>query len=76
MAVKFHKKIRAEKAIASIVRCFNWMGMTVRNESISDLESFKSHESWCKVRSFADKALQDMEEEKKKPDLSHIDWVD
>ncbi len=64
------------KAIASIVRCFNWMDMAVRNESISDLESFKSHESWQKVRLFADKALEDMGEEKRKPDLSHIDWVD
>ncbi len=52
------------------------MDMAVRNESIPDLESFKSHESWQKVRSFADKALEDMGEEKKKPDLSHINWVD
>ena len=64
------------KAIASIVRCFNWMDMTVRNESISDLESFKNHESWQKVRLFADKALEDMGEEKKKPDLSYINWID
>lgn len=63
------------KAIASIVRCFNWMDMTVRNDSVSDLESFKSHETWQKVRSFADMALEDMEEEKKRPDLSHIFWV-
>jgi hypothetical protein len=52
------------KAIASIVRCFNWMDITVRNESISDLEFFKNHESWQKVRLLAEKALEDMKEEK------------
>ena len=64
------------KSIASIIRCFNWMDMATRNEDISDLESFKSHESWQKVRELADKALDDMNESKGKPDLSHIDWVD
>jgi len=56
-------------AIASIVRCFNWMDMTVRNESVSDLESFRSHEFWQTVRSFADIALEDMGEEKKETRL-------
>lgn len=63
------------KAIASIVRCFNWMDMALRNESMSDLESFKGQDIWQKVRLLADKALEDMEEEKKKPDLSHINWI-
>lgn len=65
------------KAIASIVRCHNWMDIAVRDESISsDLESFKSHESWQKVRSLAATALEMMKEEKKKPDLGHINWLD
>jgi|GEM_PF-850657 len=65
-----------KKSIASIVRCFNLMSMAVRNNETSDLESFKSHEIWQRVRSLADQALTDMKESKGKPDLSHIDWID
>ncbi|HUM66542.1 MAG TPA: hypothetical protein PLV32_11875 [Chitinophagaceae bacterium] len=66
----------SKNAIASILRCFNWMELTTRNEDISDLESFKNHESWQKVRELAMEALEDMNEEKGKPDLSHINWID
>jgi hypothetical protein len=66
----------SKNAIASVVRCFNWMELATRDENISDLESFKNHENWQKVRELAAKALDDMNEEKGKPDLSHIDWVD
>ena len=65
-----------KEAIASVVRCFNWMDMAARNDEISDLESFKNHESWQKVRGLADKALDEMKEKKGEPDLSHIDWMD
>ena len=64
-----------KEAIASVLRCFNWMNMIVLNDSTSDLESFKNHESWGKVRILAAKALDEMEEEKGKPDLSHIEWI-
>jgi hypothetical protein len=66
----------SKKAITSIIRCFNWTDMATRNEGISDLESFKCHETWQKVRSLANQALDDMKESKGRPDLGHIDWVD
>lgn len=66
----------SQNAIASIIRCFNWMELANRNEDIADLESFKNHESWQKVRELAAKALDAMNEDKGKPDLSGIDWMD
>ena len=50
------------KAIASIVRCFNQVDMATRNSDWSDLEIFKNHECWEKVRYFAHKALEDIGE--------------
>lgn len=65
-----------KKSTASIVRCFNLMGMALRNNETSDLESFKNHKIWQRVRNLADQALDDMKESKGKPDLSHIAWSD
>ena len=65
----------SSKAIASIIRCFNWMHMNMRNESFSNLDSFKSDDAWTKVRHLANKALEDMQEQKGAPDLRHIDWI-
>ena len=66
----------SKEAIASIIRCFNLMDMAVRNESTSGAESFRHHETWQKVRSLANQALNKMGEARGKPDLSHIDWID
>jgi len=65
-----------KSSIASIIRCFNWMDLAIRNKEISDLESFKSHDIWQKVRYLADQALTEMKEFKEEPDLSHINWID
>ncbi|RNC83389.1 MAG: hypothetical protein ED557_11910 [Balneola sp.] len=54
----------SKKAIASIIRCFNWMELAARNDSVSDLESFINHETWSKVRELAGEALKDMNEER------------
>ena len=65
-----------KSSIASILRCFNWIDVAIRNEDTSNTESFKSHDIWHKVRHLADQALIDMKESKKEPDLSHINWID
>ncbi len=66
----------SRQAIAATIRCFNWMEMCERDNSISDTASFKQHENWQKVRLFAAKVLNAMNEDNGKPDLSHIEWVD
>lgn len=64
------------QSIASIIRCYNFMNLAIRNSKTSDLEIFKSHENWQKVRNLAGQALIDMKEPNGEPNLSHINWVD
>ena len=66
----------SKKAIAEIIRCFNWIDLLSRQEQMLNKEALKSADSWEKARHFAKKALEEMKEKIVKPDLSHIDWVD
>lgn len=61
-------------SIASIIRCYNFMEMALRNQKNS--ESFKNQEDWIKVRKLAILTLQKMGEEVTEPDLSFVNWVD
>ncbi len=63
-------------AIAWIIRCFNWINILIKNEKTAKLKAFKNHKDWQKIRKFANKALEELKEEKGMPDLSHINWID
>ena len=66
----------SKKAIAAILRCFNWIDLLSRKEGCLTTESLKTDDSWEKVRNLAKKALEEMKVEVTIPDLSHIQWVD
>jgi len=62
------------EAVASTIRCYNFMEMALRNQESPD--EFKNKDSWNKVRELASSTLEKMGEEFKDPDLSFVDWVD
>jgi hypothetical protein len=55
-----------KKSIISIIRCYNWMELVNRDETIADKESFINHDKWQKIRYLARKALEDINDEKTK----------
>jgi len=66
----------SRQAIASIVRCFNWIDLLSRQENLHNIEALDTHEYWSKARGFARKALEDMHVKVEIPDLSYIKWID
>ena len=68
------KNLLSNEAIASMIRCYNFMEIALRNQENPD--DFKNQESWNRVRELAISTLEKMGEELKEPDLSSVDWVD
>ncbi len=65
----------SRNAIAYIISAFNWMDLAMRSEETANVEAFRTHEFWQKVRWFATQSLLEMKEQNGEPDLSHISWI-
>ncbi|MGD8780273.1 MAG: hypothetical protein PVH88_15065 [Ignavibacteria bacterium] len=64
------------KAIAFIIRSYNWMEIGMRNNETSNVNSFKDHDIWKKVRESAKEALKAMDVKNGKPDLYYLNSIE
>lgn len=65
--------IISKRAAASVIRCYNFMNLAVRNQL--EVCDFENSELWAKTRQFATTTLIILGEGQQDPDLNLIDWV-